>query len=168
MGLRRFSRAGVVVPDAVASGRALANTSTKQLRALYYYSVAIQQLSLLWLFSACCVGTLLLPLSISLVPVQSAPSEAAMAAFISLGLVGLGGFIRAGWCRLLGLFLSVLLLAAFPVGTVLGLIGIVCYARGRRLFGRNRVSHALLKREYEHRQATRYTSGADEFNTEVV
>ena len=79
-----------------------------------------------------------------------------MFAFSALSLLGaVTSFVRRRWARWLGMGLCVLSLASVPIGTVIGILGIIAYAQGGRLFGRDRVTHKDVVGVYQQRKRTK-------------
>lgn len=146
-------RADVYAPpraalEDAAGRRAFPDYATKQLRRLYNHSHSVRALAVLWLLVA-----------LALVA----------AAFTNLGdpgsfllLAALGGFYLSGavgtlqrkaWARFLGILLCVVMMIGFPLGTIIGLLGIVAFAAGGPLFGLKPMSHRALKEEISYRKA---------------
>ena len=74
----------------------------------------------------------------------------------ALSLAGtVGSFARPLWGRWAGIALCVVGLAGFPVGTLVGLFGIVAYAQGARLFGPDRLKHEDVIDVYKRRKRTK-------------
>ncbi len=66
-----------------------------------------------------------------------------------------GSWTRKSWARGLGIVLCVLMLFNFPLGTIIGIFGIISLAKGARLFGPNRITHQQLKAEVAARKSQR-------------
>ena len=78
--------------------------------------------------------------------------------FVSGALSLLGAvvcFVRQRWARWVGMGLCVLSLASVPIGTIIGIFGIIAYAQGGRLFGRDRLTHKDVVDVYKQRKRTK-------------
>lgn len=62
------------------------------------------------------------------------------------GVVGLHK--RTVWGRYFNILLCIFMLIAFPVGTLIGLVGLHALIRGKSLFGESRISSELIRAEY--------------------
>ena len=144
-----FNTTGLsAAPVQAADTSDLARTSSKAIKTQYYYSLALQQLSIIWLMSFICIAVMLLPIPWLLTIPANVPNIALLVSLVALGLVTLGSFQRTRWGRLIGIILSLLLVSAFPIGSVFGLIGLTIYIRADKLFGATAISHSQLKQEY--------------------
>jgi len=75
--------------------------------------------------------------------------------FGGLSLLGVvSSFTRPRWGRWLGVVLCVLTLLSIPVGTVIGIFGLIAYAQGGRLFGAGRLKHKDVVDVYKQRKRT--------------
>ena len=72
------------------------------------------------------------------------------AAFSVFTLVGL--IKRTNWGRILGFIMAALMLAGFPLGTILGIFCLISLSRGGRLFGSDRLLHKDLEHEWKYRK----------------
>ena len=60
---------------------------------------------------------------------------------------------RPAWGAIAGILFCVLLLAGFPLGTFIGILGIVAFASGGSLFGAGRFCHPEVEQEWRRRRA---------------
>jgi hypothetical protein len=81
------------------------------------------------------LGTAGLPLLLLLVALQTT------------AIVGL--IRRTNWGRIMGIVVCCASLINFPFGTVIGLVGLYSFVKGRQLFGPHRLKHGHLRREYK-------------------
>lgn len=73
-----------------------------------------------------------------------------MAVFQFSGFIGLG--TRSPWGRILGFICCVLMLINIPIGTLVGIAGLVALSKAPELFGQGRVTHKELKAEFKERK----------------
>jgi len=126
---------------------ALTSLSTKEIKKLYSLSRSVRALSFFWLLSiALCVvytytaapGTMALIMF---------PTFAVLAAFAAVG-----SWLFQNWSRILSMILCVILLLAFPIGTIFGILGFIALWGSKRLFGPSRLSQKQLQKELEQRK----------------
>lgn len=133
-----------------ATGLATVGTlATKDLKRLYNLSRAIRALSLFWLLAA----------SFAILVIASPRSELSATGTAIYSVFALIAAVAAfaGWRflasgRVLGLAVSAVLLAAFPIGTLFGVLGLVAFWRGKPLFGAGRLTRESLKAELAQRR----------------
>lgn len=63
-------------------------------------------------------------------------------------------YLRPFWGRHAGIAYSTLSLAIFPLGTILGAIGLYSIYRGKLLFGKDRIKHCDIIKEFKRRHET--------------
>lgn len=136
-------------PPANGSGddNALTSLPTKEIKKLYNLSRSVRALSFFWLLaiSLCVVYTATAtPGTLALVMF---PTFAVLAAFAAVGI-----WLFQNWSRILSMILCVILLLAFPIGTIFGILGLSALWGSKRLFGPNRLSQKQLQKELEHRK----------------
>jgi hypothetical protein len=68
-------------------------------------------------------------------------------------LAAIGSFLFKTWSRLLSMALCVLLLIAFPIGTIFGVLGLIALWGSKPLFGSNRISQDQLRAELKLRES---------------
>ena len=76
------------------------------------------------------------------------------------GLVLSAASIHAFWWRpkggrIIGLISCVHMLLAFPIGTIIGILGIIALVQSRTLFGADKLSHRELDAEWKYRKKNR-------------
>ena len=126
---------------------ALTSLSTKEIKKLYNLSRSARALSFFWLLAiALCVGF----------TATAAPGTMALVMFptfaVLAGFAAVGIWLFQNWSRILSMILCVILLLAFPIGTIFGILGFIALWGGKRLFGPNRLSQKQLQKELEHRK----------------
>jgi hypothetical protein len=76
--------------------------------------------------------------------------------FAALNSVVLVGLIRrTNLGRILGFVSGAFMLIGFPIGTLIGVLFMVSLARGKRLFGPDRLVHKQLEAEWKYRKRNR-------------
>lgn len=78
-----------------------------------------------------------------------------LASFVLLLPGVIGAFHRGAWARVVGMLTCCICLPAFPIGTALGIFGLIAYVGADKLFGRGRVLHRDLNREWKRRKQLR-------------
>ena len=126
----------------------------KQLKRLYNASHSIRALGVLY-----GLGTFGIVAAVMLAIGSSADraSTTMLAAilFVSGGLSVAGAitsFTRPRWGRWLGIVLCVVGLLNIPIGTIIGIFGLIAYAQGGRLFGPDRLMHKDVVDVYKQRK----------------
>lgn len=64
----------------------------------------------------------------------------------------LGILLRTHWGRIMGLVVCGISLVNIPIGTIIGIVGLFAFAKGKRLFGSDRLKHADARREFKRLQ----------------
>jgi len=75
-----------------------------------------------------------------------------MGLLMFFGFVAYGSWIRPSWGRILGVLFCILSLFAIPIGTIVGVLGLIAYGRGSSLFGENRYESKILEDELKYRK----------------
>jgi hypothetical protein len=126
----------------------------KQLKRLYYATINIRALGVL-----CALGSLGLVAAVMFATssyIASGYGRAmALILFVYGGLSVVGSitsFTRPRWGRIVGIILCVLSLISFPIGTVIGILGTIAYAHGKRLLGPDRLLHRDVVDVYKQRK----------------
>jgi hypothetical protein len=82
-----------------------------------------------------------------------------LAIFLVTGLLSLaacvGSYTRPRWGRVLGMITCALSLLNFPIGTLIGGLGLYAYYSGARLFGPDRFLHDDVSSIYKQRKAAK-------------
>jgi len=125
--------------------------SWKDLRNLYYASVNIRALGVLNV-----LGVAVLAIAF-MVPAREAASAAPLYVFLGAAgalslLMAWTAFARPGWGRWFGIVMLVLGLLNFPIGTLISIVGLIAYVRGRRLFGADKILHSELAEVFKQRK----------------
>ena len=125
--------------------------SWKDLRNLYYASVNIRALGVLNV-----AGVVILAIAF-IVPARQATSAAPLYIFLAAAgalslLMAWTAFARPRWGRWFGIVMLVLGLLNFPIGTLISIVGLIAYVRGRRLFGDDRIQHKDLAEVFKQRK----------------
>lgn len=137
---------------------ALKDMSTKDLKKLFNHSNTIRTLIFLW-----CLGAVLMAIAgpILLVAGTTGKNASEMPIFGIIYLIGAvvqaaaiyGCWHRLPWGRRMGMIICVLSLPSFPIGTAIGIMGLMAFGKGKCLFGPDRLTHAQLKAEVAYRKA---------------
>jgi hypothetical protein len=126
--------------------------SYKELKKLRNHSSTITTLGVLWTLGA----LLQLFAAIALLAAGAADEDATAPIVLVLGLFStvsaIGAFTRAAWGRGIGILMCVLSLLGFPIGTLIGILGLIAFGNGARLFGPDRYIGKELNKEYKHRK----------------
>jgi hypothetical protein len=121
----------------------------KDLKKLYLASVNIRALGILYGLGA--FGLLAGPILLT-----RGADQWLGYVLIASGVVSVAGcvssYTRPGWGRPVGILLCVLGLLNFPLGTLIGILGLVAYANGRKLFGADRLPHKDVAAVYKVRK----------------
>jgi hypothetical protein len=79
-----------------------------------------------------------------------------MGLFIGIGVLYLlacvTSYTRPVWGRWLGIVLAALSLLSFPIGTAIGILALIAYIQGKRLFGPERFLHKDVTSVYRQRK----------------
>ena len=131
----------------------------KEVRKLYLASVNVRALGFLYGLGALGV------IASGFIMISASSRGGAGAEGVSMGLavffIVLGGlyvvaswscFSRPTWGRYLGIVLCALALLSIPFGTIVGIIGLIAYGQGARLFGPDRFLHKDVVLVYKQRK----------------
>ena len=138
---------------------ALWEMSFKEVRKLYLASVNVRALGLLYGLGA--VGAIAAGGIFLFAPLKDAGRAESMGAAFAAILVFLGviyiaatisSYTRPRWGRWLGIVLCALSLLSFPFGTIIGIMGLIAYAQGGKLFGPDRLYHNDVAAVYKQRK----------------
>jgi hypothetical protein len=128
----------------------------KEVRKLYLASVNIRALGFLYVLGAVGIIAASGVMSLAASGASTPPPAAFTALFIGLGALYIAAcytcFARPTWGRWLGIVLCVISLLSFPIGTIIGIMGLIAYAQGGRLFGADRISHKDVALVYKQRK----------------
>ena len=127
----------------------------KEVRKIYLASVNVQALGVLYAIGA--IGLLATAAFTVAGPPSSTPPPTALMPFLlGMGVVFLAGtvtsYTRPRWGRVLGIILCVLSLFSIPWGTIVGILGLIAYAQGGKLFGSQRLRHKDVAAVYKQRK----------------
>ena len=134
------------------------NISTDELKQIYKDSQSLTTLYIVWIVFLVLIAC---PLIIGWIIVPN--DEKYVVKVISLFFIPffllyvpaiIGTYKRAKWVCTLGFVISVFMIPAFPIGTILGTAGARAFQR-KYLFGPDRISHSDIKKEYQYRKAHR-------------
>lgn len=77
---------------------------------------------------------------------------------IIVGLITIYAFWwRPAWGQAFGFISCALMLFGFPIGTIIGILGIIALAQSRALFGPERPLHRDLEKEWKYRKKNKIT-----------
>lgn len=124
----------------------LADRSPEQIRKLYHRSVNADAIAFLMsLGLVIMIGALF--------AVSKVGNPVGMLVIAGIGLFFLvtviAIFKRAAPGRVLGIIGCCLMLLNFPIGTLIGILGIIAFAGAKELFGPNRIPRAVVKAAYK-------------------
>jgi hypothetical protein len=128
---------------------------TKKLKQLYNASRSIKALCAIWILGLVFQIVILLYASFAqgLTPEKRIHAFMFFVPIIVLNLATIiGCFQWASWGRILGAITCILILFGFPLGTILGILGLIAFIRSPELFGRNRLDPDQLIVEYKMRK----------------
>jgi len=87
-----------------------------------------------------------------IIATASDPTVLAISVLPVLFAVVYSAYARPVWGRILGIVFCMFLLLGIPIGTILGIAGLVAYGGGSRLFGDDRLTHKFLESEWKRRK----------------
>ena len=129
----------------------------KRLKRLYNASRTVHALGVLYALGA--VGLIAALLFAASGSAKAAPAPGSLVIMLVIGLVYLAAtvasFTRPRWGRWLGILICTIGLIGFPIGTIIGLFGLVAYVQGGRLFGSDRLTHNDVAAIYKQRKAAK-------------
>jgi hypothetical protein len=136
---------------------ALWDMTFKQVRKLYLASVNVRALGVIYALGALGLISASTFMFADVDPNVRAAIPAGLTAFyVGIGIVFVAGtvtsYMRPRWGRWLGIVLCVLMLFNIPLGTAIGIIGLIAYAQGGKLFGRDRLLHTDVAAVYKQRK----------------
>lgn len=134
--------------DAPPAESALSLLSTKEVKKLHNRSRSLRALSFFWLLAAALCVVFTATAAPQTVGSIIYPVYAGLAV-----LAAIGSFLFKTWSRLLSMALCVLLLIAFPIGTIFGVLGLIALWGSKPLFGSNRISQDQLRAELKLRES---------------
>ena len=127
--------------------------SLPELKKLCTHGVAIQVLAVVWILLALGLGAVSYAI---LTREHDLINMAISIFFIIWGLTFLlsafGLLLRYAWARYCGMFLCVSVIWTFPIGTAIGVTGLLSLAGSERLFGSGKYDLAGLYAEYHRRR----------------
>jgi hypothetical protein len=132
--------------------------SWKDLRKLYLASVNVRALGVLYGLGA--FGAIVAAIFFFVGTIGTSNGGAApgiLAAVVAVfGLIYVAAcvssYTRPTWGRWLGIVVCVLGLFSFPLGTLIGIMGLIAYAQGGKLFGPDRLPHNDVAVVYKQRK----------------
>ena len=144
--------------------QALRNTfpeiDDKKLKSLYSDHRSINAISALWILGSIIFLLVGMMVAISRRPeVDPAINYIEGSAFIGFGLLYFAFIIaiyrRVKWARIAGIVWCIICLFGFPLGTILGILGLMAFIRSPELFGKDRLDPDEIKVEYNYRKKNR-------------
>ena len=125
------------------------NMRSKQLKKLYLRSANLGTIAVLLI-----IGTLayffLLYIRSAVIDSTTAIIWGALGCFNLISAIAL--FKRPSWGKVCGIISCVLMLINIPIGTIIGIAGLVAISKSPELFGSRRFLHKDLKVEYKLRK----------------
>jgi hypothetical protein len=138
---------------------ALWDMTWKEVRKLYLASVNIRALGVLYGLGA--VGTIAAAGFFFMAPRTASPDTMGLTAGLAAVVIFFGflyvaatvsSFTRPTWGRWLGIVICAISLLSFPFGTLIGIMGLIAYVQGARLFGADRLHHKDVASVYKQRK----------------
>lgn len=121
-----------------------------EVRKLYLRSRNVSAIAFLIMLGAIALVAILLLAPESL---GSKPLFIGILVFHSFAIVGI--LKRTSWGRILGIIVCALSLINFPIGTVIGIFGLVAFIKAKELFGPDRITHAEVKLAFKELKAAK-------------
>jgi len=134
----------------VAAPGKLRELDFKQLRKLYLRSCNVNAITFLT-----ALGVILLALMSIGAAIESAMGLVFIGISVFYAVAVIGMYRRSEWGRVLGIIVCIIALFHIPIGTLIGVAGLVAFSSARELFGINRVTHKELKAEFALQKANR-------------
>jgi hypothetical protein len=148
----------------------LATASTEALQLMRYTPLICTVIGILWILSAAFFNAIYTIVLVASSSEEGGPGTGVVVGLmlfgLCIGVAGVGMLLRAGWVRYPAMVLCALYLIGFPLGTILGVFGLLALVKGRRMFGRHRLTVAEVDAEILRRgggvkhEQTRTTDGA--------
>ena len=137
-----------------SDGSPLAQMERKRFKKLYYRSVNVGTIAFLLIIGVIALAWLLYKqktiAEANHNTIIISPIFYISTIFSILAAIGL--FMRASWGRIVGIIACALMLINIPIGTIIGIAGLVALFQAPELFGNNRFLHKDLKKEYKKRK----------------
>ncbi len=92
---------------------------------------------------------------VALLAVGGRVSEMSIVIGVLCGLGTFASWWRPMWGQVGGIIFCVMLLLGFPIGTVIGIFGIVAFAQSESVFGPERFRHRAIELEWRERRRER-------------
>jgi len=144
---------------------AFVEMDTKELKKLRDASLCIRVLGLLWvavaIFSFLIVAgmaSMAMDRTTAIMAPQTMDRLAPIVISFCLvtgvltGIASVCALLRPVWGRPVGMVICCLSLIHFPIGTLIGIIGLIAFSRGVKLFGPNRWLHSAIIAEWQQRK----------------
>jgi len=144
------------VPEAVDLTAGLGALDWAAVKRLRNASHSIRSLGALWMIGVLvCLFAVVAGVSRNSKPF-GAFEAGIFTVFAALGSVAIyGAWARPAWGRGVGMVLCILNLASLPIGTIIGILGLIAYSRGKPLFGPGRWTHREVEARYRELKAQR-------------
>lgn len=126
---------------------------TKTLKRLRNHSHTIRTIGALG-----ALGTLVGPAIVFFSPPESAlgvVTGVGIGILVLCGTVVYGSWWRPSWGRIPGMLYCILALFGFPIGTAIGVLGLIAFGNAAALFGPKRYRHSIIEREWKYRKKHR-------------
>lgn len=142
------SAAEAAIGSAVSATSSLSAMTDAQVRKLYYRSVNVFVIGLL-----VCGSAIILSLGLFTLDTFTPDEKLLIGTFAAVLLIAtVGIFMRSQWGRILGVLVCILSLLNFPIGTIVGAMGLFAFFGAPQLFGKKRIPHSELKQEFNSRK----------------
>jgi hypothetical protein len=131
----------------------------KELRKLYLASLNIRALGALYGLGMLEGLVILADSPANFLNARDLPNNAGIvpvaffAVFTAMALAGcVSSYSRPNWGRWIGIVLCAISLLLIPIGTAIGIMGLIAYAQGGKLFGPGRLGHKDVAAVYRQRK----------------
>ena len=143
--------------EAEVSGRIhFADYTIKDLKKLYNHSRTIRMLVILWCFSILFSVLIIVVLTATTLKEGELIGLAVIFVWVVIlafqAITVYGTMKRADWGRNCAIIICSIMLLGFPMGTLVGALGLVALVQGKVLFGHDHLEFKLLKEEYKYRK----------------
>jgi len=139
-----------------SGGTSIENIESKKLKKLYYRSSNIGAITFLIIIGTGALIFLLIQNNKAneLYPQTVDPiiRSILLGILIYYVVTIMGLWMCSSWRRILGFVASAIMIINIPIGTIIGIAGIVALSKSPELFGKNRFRHSPLKKEFKRRK----------------
>ena len=124
----------------------LAGMTPKEVQKLYYRSSNISAIAGVFVIGMLGISGMLFFASTSME--NPGVKLVLLASLVFYGFAVAGLAMRTDWGRVLGIIACIISLISVPLGTIVGIVGLVAFFKAKILFGPDRVTHKVVKEAY--------------------